>query len=292
MRQRGFSFLPEGRESHGVLPWVIAVMVYLMVLAVAGGIGIVNATRDWSSGLKRSWTVQILTADGEPRQSEMQAAIRFLANRQGISDVTALSDTQARALLEPWLGAESQNADLPVPGLIDVALQPGASLDARAVEAELKAYAPSARIDDHEQWLVQLKDFARGLQSLAYLIVGLVTLATIAIVAFSTRAGLSSHRATIEILHLMGAEDSQIAREFQWRYMIHGFKGSLAGAVVGLVTVIGIGALAQRLGGGLVGSATFEPWNWAVLALLPLVAAIITMVTARWTVHRALAEFL
>lgn len=292
-RRHRFRFLPEGRESQGVLPWVIAVMVYLMVLAVAGGIGLVTATQGWSGGLARSWTVQILNAEPGAQQTEAQAAARFLKEQPGISNVAVLPEREARALLEPWLGESAQSGELPVPALIEVTLAADAEVDSAAVEEALKAHAPSASIDNHEEWLGQLTVFARGLEGLAYLIVGLMALATVAIVTFSTRAGLSSHHGTIEILHLMGAEDRQIAREFQWRYLAHGLKGSIVGAGLGIGTVLAIGAMAQRLGTeGILGSMSFGPGAWMLLAALPLLVALLTMVTARWTVHRALAEFL
>lgn len=288
-----FNFLPEGRESQGVLPWVIAVMVYLMVLAVAGGIGVVSATKDWSGGMARSWTVQILSPEGEERDAEVQSVMRFLSEQPGVAGVTVLPEAQARALLEPWLGESARSAELPVPALIDVALSADAVLDSDTVEQQLKAYAPSSAIDNHDEWLGQLSTFAHGLQALAYMIVGLVALATVAIVTFSTRAGLSSHHATIEILHMIGAEDRQIAREFQWRYLAHGLKGSLVGAFAGMATVAGIGAMAQRLGSeGILSSFSFGASAWTLLAVLPLLVALLTMLTARWTVHRALEEYL
>lgn len=288
-----FRFLPEGRESQGVLPWVIAVMVYLMVLAVAGGIGVVSATQGWSSGMARSWTVQVLSPAGKEREAEVAAAMQFLRQQPGVSAVRELPEKEARALLEPWLGTSAQSKELPVPALIDVTLTSDAALDSHTVAQQLKAYAPTSAIDDHDEWLGQLSAFARGLQALAYLIVGLVVLATVAIVTFSTRAGLSSHHETIEILHLIGAEDRQIARELQWRYLAHGLKGGIVGAIAGVATVAGIGMLAQRLGSeGILSSFRFGPSAWAVLAALPLMVALITMMTARWTVNRALREYL
>ncbi len=288
-----FRFLPEGRESQGVLPWVIAVMVYLMLLAVAGGIGVVSATQGWSQDMARSWTVQILSPEGAERDAEVKAVMRFLSQQPGVSAVNVLPEAEARALLEPWLGESAKSKELPVPALIDVSLAADAVLDSDTIEEQLKTYAPTSAIDDHDEWLGQLTAFARGLQVLAYLIVGLVVLATVAIVTFSTRAGLSSHHDTIEILHLIGAEDRQIAREFQWRYLAHGLKGGVVGAIAGIATVAGISAMAQRLGSeGILSSFTFGPGAWALLIALPLMVALITMLTARWTVHRALGEYL
>ena len=67
----------------------------------------------------------------------------------------------------------------------------------------------------------------------------------------------------------------------------------MVGAAAGIGTVAGIGAMARRLGTeGLLGSISFGPGAWALLAALPLLVALLTMLTARWTVHRALGEYL
>lgn len=287
----GYRFLPDGREARGVLPWVIAIMTFLAALAVAGGLMLYDATSQWRTTLSRSWTVQVVEADPALREAQARAAVKLLAEIDGVTSVRALGDAEARALLEPWLGAGSQSADLPVPALIDVAVAPSASLSPANVRHRLQAVAPSARLDDHDRWLRQLGAFAGALQLTAFAIVVVSLLATMGVVGFSTRAGLMGHRATIEILHLMGAEDSAIGREFQRQYLFHGFKGGLAGVAAAVATIAGLGWMAQRLSSGLLGGFTPGPLVWLSLAVLPLAVAVLTMATARLTVHRALADY-
>ena len=109
----------------------------------------------------------------------------------------------------------------------------------------------------------------------------LVGLATVAIVIFATRAGMAIHHDTIEILHLIGAKDSFIASQFQRHFLarIEGWadwrrhRGALAS---------GLSRLSFGLEDALIPKLTFSVT--LVVALLPLFASLLTMITARQTV--------
>jgi cell division transport system permease protein len=276
MAAEKLKILPELRESGGILPWVIAVMVYLCALALAGGFSLRSAASGWTSDLSRQLTVQVTDNDKARQTMLADAVVARLQNQSGVVEARRLNDEELGSLLDPWLGAGSVTADLPVPALIDVKLE-SEDTDVEALTAAVKAVAPSAVVDTHQQWLGQLATLTRSINWTANLIVLLVALATVALVAFGTRAGLAAHKSTIEILHLMGAEDGMIASEFQRRFLWHGFIGGLAGLALGA-------------GQGLISSVTLSWQAWFALLLLPPLAAGLTMITARMTVVRSLKE--
>jgi cell division transport system permease protein len=286
--------LPEqsANTAGGILPWVIGVMVYLSALALAGSIALRSATSEWTAGLAQSLTVQISEADRAIRTQQAEAAQRVLKSTPGILSARILNQKEMNALLEPWLGAGNVNPDLPIPTLIDVQLDPSGLLDQQALETTLKAAAPSASIDTHRQWLGELSTLTRSMEWIANLIVILIALATVAIVAFGTRAGLATHKPTIEILHLMGAEDTLIASEFQGRFLWYGLKGAVFGVLCAVATLGLLSVLASRLQEGLLSTLSLPPLGWVFLGVLPLLAALMTMVTARITVLRALKDYL
>src|SRR3546814_9088800 len=101
-------------------------------------------------------------------------------------------------LLEPWLGEGGLEADLPIPVMIDVALQPGAYDRLDALRAAIEEVAPSARVDNNAQWLAPL---ARLIDALKLLAAGLVLLmvgALAATVVLAARAALDTHRRSEE----------------------------------------------------------------------------------------------
>ncbi len=291
MAASNLKILPELRESGGILPWVIAVMVYLSALALAGGFGLRSAASGWTSDLSRRVTVQINDTGSQSKDRQAASVVERLRPLPEVKEVRRLTDAELGALLDPWLGAGSVNADLPVPAMIDVTFKDD-SIDVAALTALVKSIAPAATLDTHQQWLGQMSLLTRSINWTANLIVLLVALATVALVAFGTQAGLAAHKPTIEILHLIGAEDSMIASEFQKRFLWHGFIGGVGGLALALITIFLLGWLAQRAGQGLIAAVSLSWQAWLALLLLPVLAGLLTMLTARFTVLRALRDVL
>src|SRR5205085_6911404 len=123
---------------------------------------------------------------------------------------------EMQKLLEPWLGSGGLEADLPIPALIDVDLNPGAP-GIETFRSAILAVAPSARVDDSAAWLAPLAKLISALRMLAGALVVLMILASAATVVLAAKAALDTHRNTIEVLHLMGSTDVQVARLFQRR---------------------------------------------------------------------------
>jgi len=288
MMKPRFPFLPEGRERIGLLPWVIAVMMYLTGLSAVGGIMLYGALGAWSGELQQRVTVQIITAEDALREEQSDAAIAALSEIRGVASVQRLSDADVNLLLEPWLGGGNLVDDLPVPVLIDVELDARAPASLDTLRDRLRNAAPNAVLDDHQQWLGQVKRLISVLVFTLAFILALVLAATVAIVIFGTRSRLSMYDQTVEIMHLIGADDRQISREFEWRFLNQGLRGGAIGAFAALVTLF-----ALSLSSGF-GDSAFLPnlkINIPVLFLLlmiPPLAAIMTMLTARITVMKSL----
>lgn len=283
-------FLPRGRNRQSLVPWVIMVMMYLCGMGMVAGLSLNGAVSGWASDLERKATVQVALADADARQRTARAAVDSLRTLPAVESARILPDSEVSALLEPWLGENATEAGLPVPVLIDVTFRSGRQVDMDAVRATLKAKAPGAALDDHTRWLGQLKDLSSLLQFLSWAVVGLVLVATAAIVVFGTRAGLASQRRAVRIMHMMGADDRTIAGEFQHQALMDGFKGGLAGTLLCLLTLYVLGHMVQKLGTGLLPQLSLHGPAILALIVLPLFAALLTLLTARITVMRTLDQ--
>ena len=275
------------------LPWLIAFMVFLMILAMAGML-VLNATAArWDRGISSTLTVQIMPKENPEKNAErLQQVLTILARMPEVASYEALNNDQLMVLLEPWLGITAGARDLPLPGLVDVELKPDADLDVPAFAKRLAARVPGTSIDDHRVWLERLVSLIETAQGLAALVVAYIILATIGTVVFTTRTGLVIHREAIEVLHLIGAQDSYVARQFAGRALALGLKGGAIGLLLALPTLFGIGTLARQMDSSLLPDFTLTPGHWAVLAGLPLAVAFIAMLTARLTVMKTLSRML
>lgn len=274
------------------LPWALAVMVFLAALALAGALALNGTIEGWRQGVSARLTVQIADLPGQPMAPRIARAIETLNGVPGVVSAVPLERSAVEALLEPWLGADLLQAGLPLPGLIDVTLDETRALSVPALASRLQEAVPGARLDDPKPWLDRLVQLGRLLQSLGGGIVLLVGLAAAAMVIFATRAGLAVRRDTIELLHLIGAEDGYIARQFQRHVARQAIQGGIIGTVLALLTLLGIQLLAGRVGTGLLPGLALAWWHWLALLLLPAAAAVLAMITARLTVFGALRTML
>ena len=288
------SDLPLDRDDHSrLLRWLNAFMVFQAVLAMTAVL-VLNATAGrWDHGVRGTLTVQIARVDAdEDNTKRLQQTLNVLAVTPEIDRYEVIDDAQLLRLLEPWLGHYVEVGDLPLPQLIDVALKAKTDLDLRALSNRIAAQVPGTSIDDHEIWLERLVRLIEMIEGVAAAVLIFVGLATVGTVVFTTRTGLAIHKEAIEVLHLIGAQDSYIARQFAGRAMALGLRGGIMGLALAIPTVLGVGYLAQPIEGALVPQLGLEPAHWGTLAVLPVAAAVIAMLTARLTVMRTLGRIL
>ena len=283
--------LPLNRDALGrFLPWLIAFMVYLAVMALAGMLLLNQLAGRWDQGIGSTVTVQIpAAADKQQDARHMQAALKVLKDIPQVLFAEAIPESQIATLLEPWLGAIGGSGDLPLPQLIDIELKEGATLDEEAVHRKLSSIVPGVTVDSHGLWLERMVRLIRTVEILSIAVLALIALATVGTVIFTTRTGLAIHQDVIEVLHLIGARDSYVARQFATRALFLGLRGGLIGLFLALPTLWGIGFLVRSLDSSLLPDVSLQPMQWLMLAVVPAAAALIAMLTARITVVRSLA---
>jgi cell division transport system permease protein len=287
------SDLPLDRDAARVfLPAIIGFMVFLAALALAGSMGLDNLLARWRSQIETAFTVELPRLDGESAAAaaaRRNAVLAAVAAEPGIESAVLLGDRDKARLLAPWLGADVQALDLPLPDLIGVATRPGATIDIPALAAKLAALSPGASIDDHGRWRGAIAGVSRTVGRAALGLLLLIGAVAVLTVVFVSRAGLAAHRRVIELLHLIGAHDGYIAGQFQRHAFIRGLLGGALGAIAGSLVFEAARRLLPELAAAGFG---LGPLQWAGLALLPVAAALLAMATARYTVLAALARMM
>ena len=296
---RGASeIVPQARLS-GPIPWVIAIMVALMMIAAAGGLALRNTGRAAAQELAGGISVQIVEARPAERQRQARAALDVLQRVDGISGARIVPQDELDALIEPWLGggaaSDGQDAGLaiPVPALLDARLSgPMNPQRLTRLQQVLREAAPGARVDAQATWLRPVFGAVASLQWLALALIVLLSCTTAAAVLLSARTALGNNRETIEIVHLLGGTDAQIAGIFQRSIALDALSGGIAGFAAAFVVIVLLGKSFAALQAGIVTGAALVWADWALLALIPLAAVLLATMTARWTVMRALRRML
>lgn len=290
---RAAALIPQARLA-GPMPWVIAIMVALTTIAAAGGLALSNLAESARGELSGAATVQIVEPLKVERDRQARAAEAALAALPEVASIRIVPEDELDAILEPWLGAGAGGADaVPMPALIDVELR-GPASEARlaALRGALAGIAPAARVDAQSTWLAPVFAAIRSLQFLALALVVLLALTSSAAVLLAARSALGGNRGTIEIVHLLGGTDAQIARIFQRSVAFDAAAGGAAGLALGMAAIFVLGGQFAALGSGMVAGGGLEPLDWLLIAAIPLAGVAIAMLTARLTVLGALRKML
>ena len=287
-RGRPAPFLPERESRDAALIFVVAVLCFLACLTAMGVIAADRAARGWTGQLTGEATVIVRPRGGETPDAAAARAAETLAGAAGVSEARALEPAKAYDLIRPWLGDVSDLADLPVPRLVAVTLDPARPATAAALRKALKADDVDAVVDDHSIWIKDIRRAGDVVRWLGAGVFALIAGAAGAVIAFATRAGLAARRDVVEVLHLAGAEDGYIARLFQVRFArVAGLAGAIGAMSAGLV-----GAVLRLIGGG-EGLTPALPIAWAdLLAVLPcpLLAAAVAAGAAQVTASRLIRD--
>lgn len=283
--------LQEGRLA-GPMTWVIAIMMFLTILAAAGGLAVAESARAMREDLAGKITVQVAEANPVLRETQTRQLVREIGSLSVVERVEAIPQETLVGMLEPWLGEKGFEADLPIPALIDVELRQAAPAATQAVSRAVKAIVPGASVTEQQEWLAPLASLLAALKWLAAALVVLVGIATAATVVLAVRSSLNTHRSTIDVLHLLGASDRQVATLFQRRIALDALFGGVAGLAIALLVVALIAKRVAALGSGLAASGGLGWSDWAIIVAIPLIGVALATLSARITVLRALRRTL
>jgi cell division transport system permease protein len=312
LRPAGFDELGLRRAlSDRMLPLLVAAMAFLAALALAGWFGTAALSRHWQQGAGASLTVQVPQANdpaAQGGQTRIAAVLALLIGTPGIASAHALSDQELADLLRPWLGRRAERQAIPIPAVIAVRLTDTKAADSAAdleqLQRRLSGAAPGTLVEDHGIWIRRLTVLARSLQACAGLALLLVAGVAAAVIAVATRAGLSTRREAIEIVHGLGATDGYIASRFAARATLLAAVGAACGAAAALPILLVLARMAAPFTGdagtgdaGTGGSgaagvtlrdalATLPAPLWLALPCLPASAAVIGFTTAQSAVRR------
>ncbi len=295
--KRRYDLPLAGSAGNGFLRLLIALMSVLGMLALCASFALSAMTQRWSDGLENKVSVEIPASDsgGEVTapgivQSMTDDAAKLLMGRPDVTEAKIMEESDIRKLLSPWLGDDMVMDSIPLPGLISVTFEKGAVPDLKELEIELRDVAPRARIDTHESWLSDVLRFTGALQFAAILLTMIIGATTLVAVAGGVRSKLSENKEELELLHLMGASDSYIAKQLQRHTLILSLQGGAAGVAAGGILLFAISMIAGEIGVNLVPDFRLDSAQKAMLLLLPVPIAVLAMMTARFTVLRVLGK--
>lgn len=295
--KRRYDLPLNGSSSNAFLRLLICLMSVLGMLALSASFALSAMTARWSEGLADKVSVEIPAADsgGDIIQPSLVKSMtddvaKVLSENPDVEEAAIMEESQVKKLLSPWLGEDMVMDSIPIPGLVSVTFRKGSHPDIKALEQKLRDKAPQARIDTHESWLSDVLHFTGALQFAAILLSLIIGATTLVAVAGGVRSKLSENKEELELLHLMGASDSYIARQLQRHTLILSLQGGALGVVAGGLLLLAISLVAGHIGVNLVPDFKLGSTQKTMLLLMPVPIAVLAMITARFTVMRVLTK--
>jgi cell division transport system permease protein len=291
--------IPASGVAGRPLFLVVTVMCYLACVTVGASLIVRNAIDTWTSDISAQVTVQVRPIEGGDVDAAVNNAVALLVSTPGVEGADPMSVREASELLEPWLGSGNVLEELPIPRLIAVELNTAEPPDLAALAKRIENEIPGATLDDHGRWQSGLIRMASSLQVIAVGVILLVSLMTMAIIVFATRAAMAGNREIVEVLHLTGATQSFIAFQIQKRFFLLALISGLIGGVFATLSFMALntlsGAVAAGSFTGAASSLMFGPLVLPASSYLAFLAvagaaAVISVVSSRIVVMGVLRQ--
>ena len=292
--------LDEGVGAH-LICWVTGLMIFFVTLAMAVNFGLSSITQSWVTGLSGTLTVEIKPplspAEGvgispESRKkfdNSIKEVLTLLKNNAAVSESRLLSEKEIKNLIEPWIGRGMTLDGLPLPALIDIKLVPNA--DVESLRNSLNTLDPPVTVDSHIDTLDGVKMLVNTATLFMVLLTSVIMILAVVIISGIVRSKMLIHQAEVETLHLIGASDEYIARQFR-RHTLRGtLKGALYGIICTFITLFIISYITRTVGGDIFPRLHLTSSQWTALLLLPITAgSLIAHLTAQATVLKELSR--
>ena len=265
------------------LPWIMAGLLYLAVVALAVA-AIADGALQLFDERDQMVTVSLPTAGiSEDGDRDVANIIEILNESKEVVEAKVVADDELQDLIEPWLGERREGEDLPLPRLIDVTLDPLGRPDLKALESRLRGAVPDATIGIQEVSQGRAERQATFFRAVGVTIGVILLLCSLAIVTVITSLSLAMHDDTVTLLRYMGAQDGYLARQFERYALQSGIRGGLIGFFAAMLTVLAVLYSIQHLEMTNSIRLGLRPVDWIFLACVPVVAALLCTLTARMT---------
>ena len=273
--------------------WVLAIMVSLVLLALGAMLALGAAIDSQRARLDASSMVQIVIADRTARDAAAQRIATALRQDEAVAAVRIVPQDELQALLEPWLGGLANSDSVPIPALIDVTLRPDiAEEDRQRLSRMVTGISGQTRFDSQSAWLQPVYDALASLRYVALSVVVFLIGLSLMAVWLATRNALTANWKNIEVVHLLGGDDKQIAGLFQHTLLRDAVLGSVIGYAIGLASLLFLRSQFAALDMGVTTGGSLDEDAWVGLLIVPALAVASVVLTARLAVVSALRRML
>lgn len=285
------SDIPFARDdAHRMLPLMVACLVGFAALLLMVAFSLSGNIKEQARDVFGTLQIELKTGTSAKTLDDV---IALLKRTPGVEDVVIVSKSQMEKLLKPWLGDNLALDDLALPVMIDVKTKVDGdktTVDMLALGAALDNASKGAILEDRGPWVSHMARAMHYIQGVILFIACALMVCMVAMVILVSRTSLKLHFKTVSLLHMFGATDSYIIRQFQVNNAWLAGRGALLG-VVFTALVTGFAVIASnQWESPILPALTVTASHVISLILLPIFTALVAFFATRMTVQSMLAQ--
>lgn len=290
--------IPTDDEETSVFMYVLSsIYMYLFVVVLAMVMAINTMVTNWEKDILGAVTIQVSPIEDENKkiditktEEQLNKVLQYVENAKGVKSVHILDNKTVERLMTPWLGNKIDVESLPIPRLLDVQLKEDAEINYDEMTQGLHKVSANTSIDNHRLWLNRLLKFAASLKTLALCVLLMVAGICAFSIYYSARTSLGINLNSIEILHIIGAKDDYIAKQYAKSYAKIGFFSGVIGLIFAIPSIVLVSKYGISTGSGLLNGAGLSAFHWFFMMTTPLFSLLYAMGTAYYTVRKSLEK--
>ena len=272
-----------------------ALMVMLSCWALITFVSFEGIANHWVSGISNKLTIELSPISGDEQTvlpfKTLEARGQIIAEKilrlEGVSEARFIQQKEVANMIGSWLDAQSLSTDLPLPGLVSVVTTEDAP---EGLVADIEGFAKSvhmnSHVETHKDWLLEFLETIYFLRYAALFLCLLMLAALLFSIQGIIKSRLSTYARDIELLHLIGASDTYIARQFQRHATLLSFKGAQIGLGLAVAGILVTSMFSLSLNSFSEQSVSYI--CYLSLVFVPILAIGISRLTARFTVLKTL----
>jgi cell division transport system permease protein len=270
------------------VPKIIALMVYLGTLCFVFTLFMLHSSSLWEKKFTTHLSIEIPTINETSSTSLQGKVLELLNGTPEIQQAKAVPQKDMVDLFRSLLGDDTPVDLLSLPVVIDVSLKNKENIDIKKLEISLKRISPYIHLTDHRLWQMQVANLIHAVLFITFFLTAIILCAALATATFATKTSLLIHRHVIEVLSLIGATHSYIAKQFQIHILKQAGLASLIGSTSAFLTFFVILTLLEQAELPFMVKSSFFSQALFVFALAPFLTAFIMMFSVRIAVMKAL----
>ncbi len=211
-----------------ILVTVIALMVCSILVIESSALFLSNLSAHWHNSVTHIATVEVPHNISLKTLSELEKTFK---NSSFVDEYNLIDQENIERIIAPWINHDFlENEDISLPTLFTLSLKSASAIERDKLKFSLKALDKNIKLETHQNWLSGAFKRAKTLKILAWVIGLCLSFTLIVSLSILVRTRILLNTDTINLLHVSGASDDYVVKQFLVYISSIALKGVLIGS--------------------------------------------------------------